>query len=99
MVVLIYAFLTALFAILIDDLSFVFGMFAAFSECLLDFILPGFIFLAAVNFSGRRRPCAKFIAATFALAGFGYFCLSNYWNLIKIGVISRFDVSKFASPN
>ena len=94
-VVLTYAFSIAISAILIDDLSLVFGMFAAFSESLLDFVLPGFIFVAAVNYSGKSRPCAKFVAATFGLAGFGYFCLSNYWNLIKIGVISKIDFTKY----
>ena len=39
----------AYFACIIDDLSFVFGVMAAFSEALLDNILPGIIFIKAVS--------------------------------------------------
>ena len=53
-VVLVYTIGIAIFACLIDDLSFIFGVMAAFSETLLDNILPGIIFILAVKYKKER---------------------------------------------
>ena len=82
-VVLTGAIGIAYFACIIDDLSFVFGVMAAFSEALLDNILPGIIFIRAVKHVKHKRCCANFIAFLFAFVGFLYFLLTNYWNVVK----------------
>jgi hypothetical protein len=56
---------------------------AAFSESLLDNILPGIIFILAVKRVKQKRCCANFIAFLFAFVGLVYFILTNYWNVIK----------------
>ena len=53
-VVLLYTAGIAVLACVIDDLSFVFGIMAAFSETLLDNILPGTIFVLAVIHKKER---------------------------------------------
>tara|TARA_B110000285_G_C14670491_1_gene400101 strand:- start:80 stop:328 length:249 start_codon:yes stop_codon:yes gene_type:complete len=73
----------AYFACIIDDLGFVFGVMAAFSETLLDNVLPGIIFILGVRHVKQKRCCATFCAFVFALVGFLYFLLANYWNVIK----------------
>lgn len=82
-VVLVGAVGIAYFACIIDDLSFVFGVMAAFSEALLDNILPGIIFILAVRHVKHKRCCANFMAFLFAFVGLIYFILTNYWNVIK----------------
>ena len=78
-------------AIAVDDLSFVFGMIAACSESLLNFVLPGSFFLSACSFVYGDNPksmplkiiLVRFLAAIFTLTGVTYFVVSNYFNYIK----------------
>lgn len=69
-------FLTAIIisAILIDDLTIVFGMIAACSESLLNFVFPGMFFIIGAK-------CAKPSVISFVGIGILYFAISNYYNL------------------
>ena len=70
-----FTFLTAIIisAILIDDLTFVFGMIAACSESLLNFVFPGLFFII-----GSKNPKPTVVA--FVGLGMAYFTVSNYYN-------------------
>ena len=71
-----FTFLSAIIlsAILIDDLTFIFGMIAACSESLLNFVFPGLFFII-----GARKKSPAVIA--FIGIGVLYFGVSNYYNL------------------
>jgi len=70
-------------AIMLDDLSFIFGMIAAFSESMLNFVLPGLFFLTALSYVQVESKGLKFVAFLFTLLGLTYFATSNYFNFIK----------------
>ena len=71
-------------ALVINDLSLIFGMIAAFSESMLNFILPGLFFysglieLEIVSFP-KKIGCSIFV-----FVGLTYFVQSNYYNYLKI---------------
>ena len=69
-------FLTAIIisSILIDDLTIVFGMIAACSESLLNFVFPGMFFIIGAK-------SAKPSVMAFVGLGLLYFLVSNYYNL------------------
>ena len=71
-----FLFLSAIItsAIMIDDLTFIFGMIAACSESLLNFVFPGLFFTIGAK---------KLSPSVFAFIGLGiaYFIVSNYYNL------------------
>jgi hypothetical protein len=66
-------------AILIDDLTIVFGMIAACSESLLNFVFPGLFYLCGANKETPKVPVMVFI-----MAGCCYFTVSNYYNMLKV---------------
>lgn len=70
-------------ALILEDLSLVFGMIAAFSESMLNFVLPGLFFLSALNSVGANKVCLKLAATLFTCIGLAYFVVSNYFNFVK----------------
>ena len=64
-------------AILINDLTIVFGMIAACSESLLNFVFPGLFFTIGAK---------KLMSSVGSFIGLGmlYFLVSNYYNLMKV---------------
>ena len=80
-VCLIYLAAVVFSAICIDDLSFIFGVIAAFSESTLNFILPALLMLV----TGRKNaPLFNTLTALFAVTGMWYFSVSNYFNWAKL---------------
>ena len=86
-------------AILIDDLTVIFGMIAAFSESMLNFVFPGSFFLIGSHLAykyssgdfkkGKEIPekasvTKRTIVQGFILMGLCYFSLSNYYNFKKL---------------
>jgi hypothetical protein len=81
-----FAFLFAICAaaLSLDDLSLIFGMIAAFSESMLNFVLPGLFYMTGLAFIGDNdRPIAKLAASLFTFIGLAYFVISNYFNYVK----------------
>ena len=74
---LIYMFLVIISALIIDDLTLIFGMIAACSESTLNFVFPGLIYLLA-------KPYLRAPAVIFVMIGATYFIISNYFNVIKM---------------
>lgn len=70
-------------ALILDDLSLIFGMIAAFSESMLNFVLPGLFFLTGLNYVGINNVCLKLTATVFTCIGLTYFVVSNYFNFVK----------------
>lgn len=77
-----FTFLLAIItsAIVIDDLTIVFGMIAAFSESMLNFVFPGLFFI--IGAKSRKKSVIGFIGI-----GLIYFTVSNYYNLKKVSRI------------
>ena len=81
---------TAVSAVIIDDLTLVFGVISGVSECLIIFILPAIFYLKADKISSlkSKKEGASFMTKlgvwAFGLIGVTYFCLSNYYNFKKI---------------
>ena len=71
-------------ALSINDLSLIFGMIAAFSESMLNFILPGLFFLSGLHFLEIDSFPKKMISSLFTFLGLAYFVISNYYNYVKI---------------
>ena len=69
-------------AVYIDDLTLVFGMIAAFSETMLNFVFPGTFFIVGLSSSKRNTP-ARLGAMLFTMVGFTYFFVSNSFNIKK----------------
>ena len=67
-------------ALAIDDLTFIFGIVAAISESMLNFILPSLL----VMFGPKLPLSNKMIVCLFGMTGLSYFVLSNYFNVLKI---------------
>lgn len=82
----VFGFLAAIVAaaFVINDLSLIFGLIAAFSESMLNFILPGLFFLNGLMYLGVDSPPKKMAASLFVFLGLAYFVYSNYFNLVKI---------------
>ena len=98
-------------AIVIEDLTLVFGIIAGVAECTTVFILPSVFYLQACKMEAARQlphqdPAmepllakkgkrankrrggsllAKVGVTFFMLAGITYFCLSNYFFVVKVG--------------
>lgn len=71
-------------ALALDDLSLIFGMIAAFSESMLNFVLPGLFFLTGLAYVGIESIFLRIIASMFTFLGLTYFVTSNYFNYIKL---------------
>ena len=84
LVTFLFLFSICVAALALDDLSLIFGMIAAFSESMLNFVLPGLFFMTGLAFIGdTERPGAKLAASLFTFLGLAYFVISNYFNVIK----------------
>lgn len=72
----------------IDDLTFIFGVIAAFTECTLSYILPGAFYTACLlmnpKLGGNLRYVKMAGCMLFSTFGIGYFCVSNYFNYLKL---------------
>lgn len=68
----------------ISNLSFVFGMIGAWNETLLNYVFPGLFYLKACKVAAEGNIVTKIVAVFFCVFGLFYFCLSNYYNYIKI---------------
>ena len=94
-----YLFLIALAAILIDDLTLVFGIIAGFAECTTVFILPSLFYLIARakeqkkfetddKHTGEKikgGSCVTiFLVYVYLAMGIAYFIISNYYTFAKI---------------
>ena len=66
----------------IDDLTLVFGIIAAFSETMFDFVFPGTFFMIGLYKIKRDSPL-KIGALLFTMVGFSYFLVSNTFNVKK----------------
>ena len=72
-------------AILINDLTFIFGVIAAFTECTITFVFPGTMYIISARMAKKKLGFFKQLgAALFASLGVVYFCISNYHNYMKI---------------
>jgi hypothetical protein len=70
---------------LISDLTFIFGIIAAFTESVINFIIPGLLYIKSAERAGIKKPMYKKVGAVlFAMIGVSYFFISNYFNLQKI---------------
>jgi len=58
-------------------------MIAAFSESMLNFVLPGLFFLTGLNYVGINNVFLKLVATVFTCIGLTYFTVSNYFNYVK----------------
>jgi hypothetical protein len=83
-VVLTLLVLLSICSLLVDDLRIIFGIVGAFSEAIINFILPG-IFLMMTEYKLKERN-VPLIVLGFAIAAFGiiYFMMSNYYTFMKI---------------
>lgn len=77
----------------VDDLTLVFGFLSGISECLITFILPSIFYFTALKHERsqgyqKKPPTSNFgeklAVGLFFLVGVAYFCLSNYFNIVKI---------------
>jgi len=80
-------------ALCINDLSLIFGMIAAFSESMLNFILPGLFFLSGLNFLEIDSFPKKMMSSLFTFLGLAYFVISNKYNYDK--VVGKWKISQW----
>ena len=83
-----YAVAIVIGALNIDDLTFIFGMIAAFSESMLNFVFPSLIMLVGAKHltekeNGRCSSVEKHATLAFMSLGIVYFFVSNYFNIMK----------------
>jgi hypothetical protein len=87
---LLYLLLICVTACAVDDLTLVFGFLSGIAECLITFILPSIFYYYAINRTHRYHKKQRFrcrdrlAVAFFFTCGTVYFCLSNYYNVVKI---------------
>ena len=92
--VLSYLILCTMGAILINDLTLIFGIIAGLAECSTVFILPSIFYLKACKMvsgkgeqgqAGAGGGWLTIIGAyVYLLFGIFYFCVSNYFNFSKM---------------
>lgn len=77
--------LQMLCAVLIDDITIIFGFFAAISESTVNFILPGLFYLCSTKLA-RRKPNIFSAIGSYLFIAFGVllFFVANYNNYLKI---------------
>lgn len=74
-----------MFAILIDDITIIFGFFAAISESMFNFILPGLFYICSCKVSGKKPEGIWFIVSiVYVILGAIIFVVANASNIIKI---------------
>ena len=92
--VLSYLILCTMGAILINDLTLIFGIIAGLAECSTVFILPSIFYLKACKMvsgkgeQGQAGAVGGWLtiigAYVYLLFGIFYFCVSNYFNFSKM---------------
>jgi len=87
LIVACFALSIGFFACICDDLSIIFGMFAAFAECFNDFLLPSLLVFCALRYKRIRNRCAQLVLIGWFLVGVTYFFVANYYNLKKMKII------------
>jgi hypothetical protein len=72
-------------AVLIDDITIIFGFFAAISESTINFILPGLFYLISTKLAGKKwnffTAAGSFL---YIIVGIFIFFFANYNNYLKI---------------
>ena len=70
---------------LISDLTFIFGIIAAFTESTINFVIPGALFIYSAKIAGKRNTIIETIwALLYIVMGVSYFFISNYFNYLKL---------------
>ena len=74
-----------LMALLIDDITIIFGFFAAISESTINFIMPGLFYLISHKVV-RKRPTFIGVVGSYlyVVIGIGLFFFANYNNYLKL---------------
>ena len=93
-VVLVYLTVCTIGAIVITDLTLIFGIIAGLAECSTVFILPSIFYLKACRMAskgelGKQTGADGGWLTTvgvyiYLLLGIFYFCVSNYFNFSKM---------------
>lgn len=74
-----------LLALLIDDITLIFGFFAAFSETVFNFILPGFFYIQSCRLTKRKpEPLWFIVSIAYLIIGLTIMIAANIANVIKI---------------
>ena len=90
---LVYLGVICATACIVNDVTLVFGFLSGISECLITFILPSIFYFTALKHERsqgyqKKPPTSNFgeklAVGLFFLVGVAYFCLSNYFNIVKI---------------
>ena len=77
--------LQIIMAILIDDITIIFGFFAAISESMLNFILPGLFYIYSCRVGGVKPNKGWLVVSwLFVGVGVGIFVTANCNNVNKI---------------
>jgi hypothetical protein len=77
--------LQMLMALLIDDITIIFGFFAAISESTINFILPGLFYLISHKVVKKRPNFFGVIGSyLYVCIGVGLFFIANYNNYQKL---------------
>ncbi|CDW86951.1 UNKNOWN [Stylonychia lemnae] len=77
--------LQLLLAVLIEDITIIFGFFAALSDSTTNFILPGLFYIISFRVAGKQPHTLTLIASyLWVLAGLSLFFFANYNNIRKI---------------
>ena len=94
LVVLAYLTVCTMGAILINDLTLIFGIIAGLAECSTVFILPSIFYLKACKMVSSKGEQGQAGAGggwltivgvyVYLLFGIFYFCVSNYFNISKM---------------
>jgi len=74
-----------LLALLIDDITIIFGFFAAISESTINFILPGLFYIISHRVVRKRPNFFGLIGSyIYVLIGVALFFFANYNNYLKL---------------
>ena len=93
LVVLAYLTMCTMGAILITDLTLIFGIIAGLAECSTVFILPSIFYLKACKMAskgelGQTSAGGGWLTTVgvyiYLFFGIFYFCVSNYFNFSKM---------------
>ena len=70
---------------MIDDITLIFGFFAAISESVINFILPGLFYLISTKIAGKKLNRFTAIGSVvYVVFGVFLFFFANYNNYLKI---------------
>jgi len=72
-------------AVLIDDITLIFGFFAAISESTINFILPGLFYIISFRVAKKKPNFWALIGSQiYVVVGVFLFFFANYNNVMKI---------------